>query len=138
MTSGVDIMANRVTLSISSANPDAPDLIRAHLRTTTQLLAIESDGTGLELLPRGTIRGRVLDKAGRPVANLEVIPSSPLSTWCGDEVGHATLLDGTFELEHCAPTTWTVNVTRAWPDILGSAKVTVQPGKVAEVVIRVP
>jgi hypothetical protein len=138
MSSAVDIVGNRVTLQISSANANAPALILDHVGTTADLLAITSDGTGLELLPRGTIRGRVVDRSGRPVAGLDVNPTSKVSSWCGDEVGHGTDDDGRFELDHCAPTTWTIQVFRDYRHILATADVRVQPGKVAEVLIRLP
>ena len=72
------------------------------------------------------------------MADLQVNPTSKVSTWCGDEVGHGTDEDGRFELDHCAPTTWTIQVFHDYRLVLASADVRVQPNKVAEVVIRIP
>ena len=138
MSAGLDTVENRVVLSVSSANPDAGRLIRDRLSVDEDMLEVESDGTGIALLERGTIKGRVLDAKGKPVPGVAVSPRSPLTTWCGGEVGHETDADGRFVLECCTPTTWTIQVFRDFQDILASVDVVLGPGATAEVVIRLP
>jgi len=52
---GVDTIKNCTVLEISSTNPDAPALILAHYGQPTGKLRVESDGTGIYLMPRGWV-----------------------------------------------------------------------------------
>ncbi|HEY4227431.1 MAG TPA: hypothetical protein VGM49_03765 [Candidatus Limnocylindrales bacterium] len=61
---GVDEIRNRVELDVSSANPGAIALILAHYAVPAGMLAVTSDGTGAELIPRGAVSGHVLDSLG--------------------------------------------------------------------------
>jgi hypothetical protein len=55
---GVDIHASRVSVEVSSANPDAVAIIEAHFGLGDRI-HVTSDGTGAALLPYGTVKGRV-------------------------------------------------------------------------------
>ncbi len=79
--------------------------------------------------PKATIRGRVSDQEGRPLAEIKVeVIGTPIAT--------ETLSNGTFALEDPAPGKYTVLFTH--PDyILVSLEITVseKPGKLIEVVL---
>ncbi|HEV2005202.1 MAG TPA: hypothetical protein VGQ85_01190, partial [Candidatus Limnocylindrales bacterium] len=63
---GVNIIANRLEIDVSSANPDAAGLVASHYAVADGMLTVISDGTGAALLPRGTVKGRVVDSLGKP------------------------------------------------------------------------
>ncbi|HEU4673556.1 MAG TPA: hypothetical protein VFS32_11715 [Candidatus Limnocylindrales bacterium] len=68
---GVDIASNRVQLLVSTADPDAVVRITDHYQAQGKLV-VTTDGTGVTLLPTGSLSGVALDHAGRPVAGLDV------------------------------------------------------------------
>jgi hypothetical protein len=63
----VDIEHNAVLIRISSAQPAATRMILEHYAVEPTMIVVESDGTGVVLLPSGTVRGRVVDASGKPV-----------------------------------------------------------------------
>lgn len=67
---GIDDSANRVVVRLSSPNPSAPQLVAAHFGLDESLLDVSSDGTGADLLERGTLTVEVVDPSGRPVAGV--------------------------------------------------------------------
>lgn len=141
ISSGVMTMENRVTLDVSSANPDAEALIMAHFGVGPDMLLVHSDGTGILLQPRGTVQGTVVTAAGaHPGRNdymLAWTPDRPGSGDCGSMVGEGVPEDGRFELP-CAPGGWTIAVQQSvgdgWVDI-GRGHVVVPPG--GEVELRI-
>jgi hypothetical protein len=111
-TAGVDVIRNVTTVSVSSANPKAPDLVEAHYGFGTAL-EVDSDGTGAVLIPWGKVEGRVHTSAGDPPAdnayNLVWHSTGPGACGIG-EVGYGLTADGAFSLP-CQQGTWTIEVT---------------------------
>ncbi len=140
---GVDEAANRIDLEISSANPDAARLIAEHYGVAPGLLNVTSDGTGIQLLPRGKVRGRVVNADGTPAASdgsLDVGWSPDHegagTGECGSEVGLGVGEGGRFVLP-CAPGGWTITITdEATHREVGHAHVVVPSGLAVDVVIR--
>jgi hypothetical protein len=96
---GADISDNVVNIDISSANPDAANLIVAHYAAPAGMLRVISDGTGAHLLPYGTVVGRVLMADGRPPGPNDLMldagsPDDPPG-WCGGgDIGYGVGEDG--------------------------------------------
>lgn len=98
---GADIIANVVTVDISSANPNAEAIIVGHYGAPAGMIRVRSDGTGAALLPWGTVKGRVVLANGKPPGanNLLVMDGrggDPGSCGGGD-IGFGVQPDGTFE-----------------------------------------
>jgi hypothetical protein len=113
MAGGAMIMDNRVDLQISSANPQAPALIRAHFGVGPAMLAITSDGTGIALQPRGTLVITVVTAEGKAPGKSDIEPSwtpdRPDGRECGEFVGYTIPPDGVLSIA-CAPGGWTVTL----------------------------
>ena len=141
MAGGAMIMDNRVELQISSANPQAPALIRAHFGVGPDMLEIMADGTGIALQPRGTLVIRVLTADGKAPGKTAIEPSwtpdRPDGRECGEFVGYLIPPDGVLTIG-CAPGGWTVTLQvragEGWRSV-GSGHVVVPPGGRAEVTI---
>jgi hypothetical protein len=141
---GVDQIANRVKVDVSSANANAAALIFAHYAVPADMIVVVSDGTGAALLPWGTVRGRVLDSAGQPpgaVAGgfyLNYTPDGPGSCGVGD-MGYGVGDDGKFELP-CQVGGWTFDVTvRGTGDdrqSIASGRVVVLAGQIVSLEIK--
>ena len=143
MAGGVDEAHNRIAVEISSANPAAAALLAARYGLTPDELRVTSDGTGIQLQPRGTVRGRIVRADGTPpgdngfdLAWTSDHPGSGAGE-CGSEVGMGVAADGRFVLP-CAPGGWTIRVQvdgpNGWQDI-GHRHVVVPPGLAVDVVI---
>ncbi len=139
---GVDIIQNAIELEVSSAEPTAVEQIEAHYGLGDKL-RVTSDGTGAMLLPRGTVKGKVLGPDGSRVRNgeLELQWTNLDPGDCGGgDIGYGVAADGTFELP-CQVGRRTITVTGPkWIDDhweeLGRATVTVRAGKTVTVTIR--
>jgi hypothetical protein len=147
MGAGLDEMHNLVDVEISSANPAAPALIAAHFGVGSSVLAVSSDETGIELQPRGKVRGRVVNADGKPPA----ADGSLMLDWTSDvpppgggqcgigDVGYGPGEGGRFELP-CAPGGWTIVVRESVPNDgwkeVGRGHVVVPPGLAVDLVIR--
>jgi len=70
---GPNLVANRVDILISSADPRATDLIRDHLGLTDEVLHVTSDGNGALLLPTGRLRIIAVDAGGSPAVGLACV-----------------------------------------------------------------
>lgn len=96
---GVDVEANVVDVSVSSAVPDAAELIVGHYGAPAGMIRVDSDGTGAVLLPGGTVVGRVLLADGRPPGPNDLMldsgsPNDPPG-WCGGgDIGYGVVEDG--------------------------------------------
>jgi protocatechuate 3,4-dioxygenase beta subunit len=73
----------------------------------------------IELAPKVTVRGKVVDLSGAPVAGLRVMVSAP-GTWSfgeGEEKLNITDAQGNYEVEHAPTGQVTINVmSRSWND----------------------
>ena len=138
---GEDPMNNRIELQISSANPDAPALIRAHFGVGPDELAISSDGTGIALQPRGKLVITVVTADGKAPGRNTLEPSwtsdRPDGRECGEFVGYIIPPDGVLTVD-CAPGGWTVTIQgragEGWLAV-GSGHVAVPSGGKAELTI---
>jgi len=121
------------------AHPDAERLIDEHFGLASNVLRVTSDGTGIYLQPRGTIRGHVVDATGTPLTEPDLLLDwqSPSGGSCGTgDMGYGPGGAEGFELP-CTPGRWTIRVLRLdeAPTVLGEATVDVPAGGVAEVTI---
>jgi hypothetical protein len=145
---GADTAANVVNIDISSANPDAADLIVAHYAAPDGMIRVISDGTGAHLLPSGTVVGHVLMADGRPPGMNDLMldagsPDDPPG-WCGGgDIGYGVGEDGRIEFP-CKVGRRTILVKDWVPDehaehpIVASLIVLVPAGGEVEVEIRLP
>jgi hypothetical protein len=145
---GADIAANVVNIDISSANPEAADLIVAHYAAPHGMIRVSSDGTGAYLLPSGTVVGWVLQADGRPPGPNDLMldsgsPDDPPG-WCGGgDIGYGVGEDGRIEFP-CKVGRRTILVRDWVPDahadhpVVASLVVQVPAGGEVEVEIRLP
>lgn len=103
--SGVDVIGNRVEIYLSSTRPDAAAIVAAHYAVPPGMLSVISDGTGAALIPRGTVRGRVLDQALQPPG--AAFAGELILQWTSDgpgdcggpgDIGFGVEPDGTFQV----------------------------------------
>jgi hypothetical protein len=136
---GVDVIRNRTTLELSSANPDAPGLALAHYGVPADELAVTEDGTGAALLPRGTIDITVTAPTGVPVPasgwELEFAGDGPGE--CGGEVGYGVVPGRVTEVP-CQIGGWTVRLLDESRAVVASGHVTVVAGSHVGLAIAVP
>jgi hypothetical protein len=105
---GVDIQASQVVVGVSSANPDAEAIIASHYDLGDRL-RVESDGTGVALLPWGTVTGRVTGITDSDTW-LDLNWRSPdLGDCGGGDMGFGVNDRGRYELP-CQVGTWTIIV----------------------------
>ena len=142
--SSTDVMHNRVEFGISSANPQAAALILARYGVAADMLAVQSDGTGIQLQPRGTVNGTVVLGDGSAPGdngwNLSWTADRGQGGGdCGEMVGYGVGPDGAFTID-CAPGGWTFRVQAqagdGWVDV-GTGHVVVESGKPSAVRIVV-
>jgi hypothetical protein len=143
----IDIESNQILLRVSSTRMDLDELLEAHFDASDKLW-IQSDGTGIGLLPRGNIEGRVVDAAGAPVAGARIEVDSNLDgvDIGGSEMGYATDDTGRFLVRDILALTYVVHVYGEYEyledelvsDLLGSSDpVRVIGGETANVVITI-
>ena len=137
MGAGVEVIGNLVSLQVSSANALAPSLILAHYGVPADMLRVDSDGTGVFLLPRGRIRGTVVTADGSTTTAGDL-----MLDWSGDGPGECGGGDVGFGVDHgrfelpCSPGGWTIEVTRPRPgegwEVVGRGHVVVPAGGIVE------
>lgn len=144
---GADIERNVVSVEVSSANPDAPRLIAERLvrelGIPVEMLDVVSDGTGVELLPSGTVRGVVVMADGsRPGANALLIDgrADTIGSCGGGDVGYGVGADGRFEIP-CQVGGYTIEIKAPKPAdgewvVVGQAHVLVGANRVSTVRVR--
>jgi hypothetical protein len=138
-TSSVNVIDNRVDLSISSAVPDAAARIATQLGAQPGQLVVTSDGTGLLLQPTGRIVGHITAPAGTDMSTLSPQYEADVEIGARDAVGIAVGPDGTFTIDDLPPTGYTVTILEladAGNREVGSARAIVPPGGV--VAIEIP
>jgi hypothetical protein len=136
---GVDTIKNCTVLEISSKNPDAPALILAHYGQPAGKLRVESDGTGVVLMPRGWIdvSVKVATGASPPPGGwmIDMVGDGP-GQW-GSEVGWGVLPGGVAKV----PATvggWTVTLSDDQQKVVATGHATVVAGQHVKLVIRAP
>lgn len=144
---GADIMANVVTVDVSSANPNAAAIIVGHYGAPAGMIRVQSDGTGAALLPWGTVKGRVLLADGRRPGPNDLMVSygsenDPPGSCGGGDVGYGVPADGAFEYP-CQIGRRTIQIQDWIPDgdphpVVASAVVEVEANGVVTVEIRLP
>jgi hypothetical protein len=77
---GTDTSDNKVILEVSSPVKDVQDQVLAHFGWSMDVAEVESDGTGVWLLPHGALDLTIRDRNGAPVAGVECIPNGDLGT----------------------------------------------------------
>jgi len=130
---GVDIAGNIVDMEISSTNPAAAAAIAGHYGVPADMLRVTSDGTGVALMPTGTVRGTVITAEGNAPG-----PNGLMLDWHGDgpgdcgggDIGYGVNVDGSFDLP-CTRGGWTIIVQAGgaeagWVEV-GRAYVVVPP-----------
>ena len=138
---GIDVSANRVTVELSSADPEVDAKIRAHFGLGDDVVAVTSDGTGTLLLAPGRLSVRAVDADGRPVSGLACVMISdvknateprPLPMPTTDEEGLCE--------RDVAPSGYTIQLEtgHAPPTVIATARATVRPRKLTELTIQVP
>ena len=137
---GVDIADNVIDLEVSSAEPTAVEQIADHLGLGDKL-RVTSDGTGEMLLPRGTVKGKVLrpDGSRARATELELMwVNHDLGDCGGGDVGYGVGNDGTFEVD-CQVGHRTITIEKTIDDdhrrVIGQADVLVKAGKTVKVTI---
>ena len=118
LSAGTEIIDNLVSLQVSSANPAIGAQILLHYGVGPDILRVDSDGSGVFLLPRGTIEGTVVMAGGKPVPGRNEL----MLQWEADGPGECGVGDmgygvgtGRFELP-CSPGGWTILVMTPVPD----------------------
>lgn len=144
---GADLSRNLVSIDISSANPDAPQLIAqrlaASLGVPVEMLEVTSDGTGVELLPSGTVKGSVrLADGSRPGRNVLMVDGrADTIGYCGGgDIGYGVGENGRFEIP-CKAGAYTIVIQGPSPTgegwvVVGRAHVTVLADRVTTTRIR--
>ena len=136
---GVDTIKNCTVFTISSTNPDAPALILAHYGQPTGKLRVESDGTGIYLMPRGwvDVSVKVARGASPPPGGWEIdlVGDGP-GLW-GGEVGWGAV-PGVVAKVPATVGGWTVNLLDDQRQAIGTGHASVVAGKHVKLVIQVP
>ena len=148
---GFDTAKDVLHMEISSAVPQAPDLVRRHYEQAAGLppgmLVVTSDGTGAVLVPWGEVRVKTVDVHGDLLTDefglmmLVGLDGSGPGHCGGGDVGFGVGDDGVGTLP-CQVGTWTIAVVSEWDDetgwkIHGQARVTVREGQTTRVTIEV-
>lgn len=139
---GVDTVKNQVTLEVSSARSDLDALLEDRY-DAAQMLTVTADGTGVRLLPTGTLRGRVVDGDGRPVEAAQIeLESSVAGTHATGDVGIETNEAGRFLFLDIPAVDYTVRVysgdSLSTRTLLGSRRVTVAADTTTNVEVPIP
>jgi hypothetical protein len=148
LDAGLNPRTNQVDLHVSSADPQAVAKIQARYDPSGEMLNVISDGTGVTMLPRGTLRVFAIDQHGRPAGGLEfeLVPDIPGAGYDGNV--RETGADGGFELDEITATGYEVRLYRRYDAagnylefvdriLVGSARAVVGPDAVMSIVIEV-
>ena len=142
---GAHITENLVEIEVSSANPDAPrliaDAIARRLDVPVEILRVTSDGTGVELLPWGTVRGIVTWSDGTPAGGeLDVRWVTHGIGGCGGgDIGYGVGRGGEFRVP-CRIGTYTIEIWASRGDDssvrVGHVEATVREDRTTRVRVR--
>ena len=70
---GPDIVANKLSIELSSADPDVAAKVQEHFGWTAEQVVVNSDGTGALLLKPGSLEITAVDGHGEPVPGLACV-----------------------------------------------------------------
>lgn len=135
---------NNVLLVVRATPKAGIEVIYERLSADPSSLAITVDDDPRPYLPRGSLRGIVVDDLGRPVTgrNLDISAVGDIGNYEPDGgVGIGTELDGTFVIERLAEMGWTLTVRDPKTGAtLGDVHVVVSGGHTTEarIVLRSP
>jgi hypothetical protein len=148
---GFDTVNDHLHMEISSAVPNAADLVRRHYEQAADLplgmLVVTSDGTGAVLIPWGSVKVTAVDADGERLRDsmgllmLVGLDGSGPGHCGGGDMGYTVGDDGVGELP-CQVGRWTIAVVGHWHqdtgfDVHGSARVEVREGEATKVTIVV-
>jgi hypothetical protein len=141
-SSSIDIPENRVEVTYFSADPDAAVKLIADRYGAGEMLAAINDPEATFLLPRGSLRGRVVDMRGRPVADVLIEPRGDVRNAEPDGgVAIVTDADGFFLIPRLAEMGWEIRALKLVPGgdwrVVGTARAEVTEGTMASVVIEI-
>jgi hypothetical protein len=145
---GVSTQSNRLEMQISSAVPDAAEIVRAHveqrLGLPAGLLTVASDGTGAALVPWGAVDVTLVGPNGilteQNIERAQLTPgwASPIS---GLACGHGDVGVGFTNLP-CQAGHWTITVQAPVADgewtTIGQGTVDVAANRTSKLTIRLP
>jgi hypothetical protein len=134
---GYDVIANRVTIDVSTANPRIAALIVRRYGIPEDALQVNSDGTGVALEPWGVIHVRIADvPAGvRAELTLQYHSDRPGADCGRGDVGIGFEADGTTDLP-CQGGHWEITAGRNADDLVARGEVDLAPGGTATVTLR--
>ena len=146
---GFDTIKDQLHMEISSAVPNAPDLVRRHYEEAglpVGMLLVTSDGTGAVLLPWGSVKVTAVDVDGERIRDMGLLmlvgsDGSGPGQCGGGDMGYTVGSDGVGELP-CQVGSWTIQVVGEFHpdtgfDVHGSARVQVREGETTKVTIVV-
>jgi hypothetical protein len=131
---------NRVWLMVSGDPPGGFEQIYERFRVATDMLRITVEDRSLAKLPRGALRGQLIDDLGLPVHGLfDVRALGDLGGYEPDAgTGISTNIEGTFFIERLAEMGWTIEIIDfSTGKIVGSAHAEVVGGETAHITITV-
>jgi hypothetical protein len=140
---GVDIKRNAVSIDVSSANPDAPRLvaegIAARLGVPANLVTVDSDGTGVLLLPFGQIQIRLIGSDGGRIAkpwSLDWRFDGPQLGGCGPGGDMWVGFNERGVLRTaCNPGTWMIDVLDDKDRVVGRGEAVIRADELTKVTI---
>lgn len=137
---GTDVAANKVVLRLSVTSPDVVGVVVDHF-AAGDLLRVEVTGAGGELLPKGGLSGRAVDREGHPVPNLEIELLPDISGAADQETNVSTDSNGEFRFPAVGATGYLVRLIHRTADgnatVVGQGRVVVEAGKEATLIIAV-
>jgi hypothetical protein len=136
----MDVPGNRVAVLVADADPHAVDALLRKQFATDDRVEVTDGGESLELLPRGSLEGRVIDANGNPLVGLDIQAIGDVGAAEPDGgVGYSTRPDGTFQIPSLAAMGWEVRAVDLMRGetglVIGSARVVVRPRETAFVQI---
>ena len=137
---GPDVMLNRLAIQISSANPQAEELVLEHFGWDREIAVVESDGTGALLLPRGRLVVRAVDGDGNPVMGLACVAESDVAGAHESRPLAMPMTDAQGECSLDLPATgYDIALERgaAPPEVVATGRAVVHAGKTSTIVITV-
>ncbi|HEX6867225.1 MAG TPA: hypothetical protein VF119_00395, partial [Candidatus Limnocylindrales bacterium] len=140
ISSATDIIGNIVVLDVSSAAPDVGQRIADRVGAEPGQLRVVSDGTGILLVPTGTILGRIIAPPGTDLLTLSPQYEPDVPIGARDAVGIEIMPDGTFRIDDLPPTGYRVVILELLENgnrEVGATHVVVPPGGVVSAEIPI-